>query len=394
MSRENTGTLFPTAPRTHIIADFDTRAGAPELGATRIKLPEQLSSRIQNEGLLNSLKRDTSLDLSSMSARRKRAPPLTATGSSPRFTALPSLTRRNRPGIELSRVTQRALDNPDDMPSDIEMVRVIVSELRIQRDHVGDTGDYREAEKYQQTLLKAERKLHYMETHEGEEQAVQDMMTRHAELEAIVTHHQEQWDKDFEAWRAKSEESGNALVSEHADRLQQFDDQQPTEIDPQFQRRSPRLLALRSKEARLALTKQFAAADKMKRQGDKEEERESQDAMEKTYNKWLLARERLVHEQESKVAAFVSHAEASRKIFVLRRDKKLCGYLRRMGSLDKSIKNTCRTLRVKEEDIGKPIHRDRMDFVLGEEGMSPKAPAEKRGKSAPRRARQWDDEAA
>ena len=354
--------------------DFDCSIRISDQSGAKICLPHELSPRITNRDLVMSLRRDTSLHLSSPRFRvRKQVPVLREPPTPPRFKALPSLTTRNRSGTELSPSTEAVLKDPTSLPQDTETLRIIVNELRTQRDHVGDTGNYQEAYRYQRALRSATRKLEYEESHECEVSNMHGMVTRHQELESIVSNYQQEWDRNFEEFLKTTERDEAQLRARHAREIEDYDSTIPTGISRKYNKRSPRLLSLRTKEARLALTKQYIAADKMREQAEMEEIKESQNAMEKTNQEWLAQREKLLSAQEREFTAFLQHAESTRKIMVLTRDKRLSGYLKRMAALDKHITKFGQTRKV-DDDYDEELSNGRADFVVREEMNTPIPP--------------------
>lgn len=372
--------IFTTAVRDPVTPEFDCSVRVVERNNAQIGLPKQLSPRIANRSLVDSLKKDTSLrvTLSPRNKNRARIPPNTQPLTKPKFNRLPSLNVRCRPAREMCKEAQDALNDPSTIPNDIEILRVIAADLRSQRDHISDTGDYKEAYKYQKTLQIVETKLTELQTHEGELNNLHNLMARHQEMEMIVTALQQDWDKNFEAFLKTTEQDQAEMQARHEKELEDYDQTVPTEIAMKFRKRSPRILALRVREARLALGRQYAAANKLKEITDMEEEKEAESAMDKTYQEWISKRERLIKAQEREKEAFLSHAESTRKNMVLARDKRISGYLKRMSNLNKDIGWQCALKNVKDEDLDGELDQEWAEHVVSEQ-MKETIPASRSG---------------
>jgi hypothetical protein len=353
MTQTPESALFPTAVRHPASApDFDCAARFVDPEAAKISLPRQLSPRIQNRSLVETLKRDASIRVSPR--YRTRAPPAPEPDTPPAFTALPRLNPRNRPGQELSPEAEDALEDADALADDTELLRSVADELRVERDHVGDQRDYIRAQHCHNTMEQVETKLQAAEERGRQVSTARQMSNRHQELEQVVSSHVDKWQDDFERFRDAAEADVAALQESHAEELAAHDASTPKAIDIEFRKRSPRLLALRVKETRLVLTKRFAEAVQVCDEADGQEKAEIATAMQRTRRYHLLKRKRLVEEQEREMQALLTHTESTRQTFVTTRDHKISGYLARMNLIDRELGHRLEALNVRQDEICDP----------------------------------------
>jgi hypothetical protein len=354
MTQTQESGLFPTAVRHPVSApDFDCAARVVDPEAAKISLPRQLSPRIQNRSLVESLKRDTSIRVSPRN--RTRVPAAPEPDTPPAFTALPRLNPRNRPGQELSAEAEDALEEVDALPDDDpEVLRSVADELRVERDHVGDQGNYVRAQHCHDTMEQVETKLQAAEERARQVGLARAMSNRHQELEKVVSGHVDKWQDDFNRFRDAAEADLAARQEAHAEELAALDSNAPKAIGIEFRKRSPRLLALRTKETRLVLTKRFAEAERVRGEADGQEDAEVATAMERTRQYHLFKRKRLVQEHEREMHALLTHTEGTRQTFVTTRDHKISGYLARMNAIDRDLGYRLQAIKARQDEICDP----------------------------------------
>jgi hypothetical protein len=170
-------------------------------------------------------------------------------------------------------------------------------------------------------------------------------------LQTVVARHVEGWDREFDVFVQAAQSDADTRREAHERELAEFDAAAPAEIDRQFGKRSPRLLGLRAKEERLALTRRFAEADQLRREADWQEQAEVEAAAGKTRRDYIQRRKQLIREQDKEMEALLTHADATRQIFLTARDRKVAGYLRRMNLIDKDLGYRIEDLGVDETEV-------------------------------------------
>jgi hypothetical protein len=194
------------------------------------------------------------------------------------------------------------------------------------------------------------------------------MTNRHQELESVVVAYLENWEAEFRDFQAKSEAEGAELRRQQEQARDEFDALAPVEIGIKFRKRSPRLLALRLKEARQALVREFPGAQKTKLMADRAEKAEVAKAFEETRRDFLFRRANLVREQEETLNAFLVHIEGIRQAMVMKRDRRVSGFLRRMSGLNHDLGNTLNVLKTTQAEICDPEpDQERAEFAVDTE---------------------------
>jgi hypothetical protein len=371
MSVASESAFFTTAVRNPVTPEWDCACRVVEPGSARVSLPSTFSSRISNRSLIDSLRRDTSLRVSATQSRTiSRAPPPEFQDTPPRFQALPPITKRDRPAIELSPETEDAIEDPTNLPDDGEVLRVIAKELRAQQNHYVDHQNYLEAHHLNKVLAAVEKKRRAGEAEESEIVRAKELVARHQELEAVVAERLREWNGEFEEFMRQTEQDAEDIRQKHQEQLDAYDASAPTDVCLKWCRRSPRLMQLRMKEARLAIQRDFDNAFKVRKEGDKEEKVEWEEAKFKTYQDWIVKRQKLVHDQEREMEAFLEHAEELRRSLIQKRDKNLVGILQRMNSLDKDIGTKERGLKTKTRGLdleGAGMSENKAAYIQREE---------------------------
>ncbi|OHT16958.1 hypothetical protein TRFO_41440 [Tritrichomonas foetus] len=160
-----------------------------------------------------------------------------------------------------------------------------------------------------------------------------------------------QWNEKFDDFLETTETEYSSLISKHEQELNEFDQNAPEELTPQYRKRSVALLELRNKELALAKDKQFAAAQTLKNKNDQIENKEALRQFEKMQNDFLKKRERLISKQEEQIRVFMSHADSVRSNLLQSRANMLEGYLKRMNKLNNEIENMVENKKLKYDDI-------------------------------------------
>jgi hypothetical protein len=198
------------------------------------------------------------------------------------------------------------------------------------------------------------------------------MSNKHQELEAVVAGYLEIWEKEFREFAQKAEAQGEELRERQERELDEFDARAPAEIGVIYRKRSPRLLALRLREARQCLLKEFPGAHKTKIQADKKEEAEVDSAIEKTRRDFLFRRDNLISEQEEVMNAFTVRIDGIRRALILKRDRRLAGFLRRMKGLGQDLGYKLDDLKTSETEICDPDpDQERIDYTMESEMAVP-----------------------
>jgi hypothetical protein len=191
-----------------------------------------------------------------------------------------------------------------------------------------------------------------IEERSGQVAATRQLSRRHQELQAVVARHVEGWDREFDAFLRAAQTEAEALRERHERELAEFD--AAASANRLVSKRSPRLLALREREARLVRTKRFADADRMRREADLQEEGETEVAAAKSRREYIQRRKRLIQEQDREMEALLTHSEATRQSFLTARDRKVAGYLRRMNWIDRELEYRLEDGGVDESEVCDP----------------------------------------
>jgi hypothetical protein len=258
------------------------------------------------------------------------------------------------------------------MPADTEALRYIAEEIRLERDRLGDEGDYPEAHRYHRRLAEVRERLRQEEKLNEQITSVREKSGRHQELESVVDAHAGDWDCAYEQFRARAEEETEQMRRLHEEELERFDAASPFDFEYATRKRSPRLLQLRHKETRLVLTKRFDEAEQQKQEADDKEEAEIAKALARQRQEHIIRRRRLVNEQEKDMQALVTLLEMSRQKMLYRRDKVLTGYLNRMNKVNGALTTQLEELKLSAQDVCDPEpDGDRMDFACRTERTVP-----------------------
>jgi hypothetical protein len=247
----------------------------------------------------------------------------------------------------------------------------MASELRGQRDYVGDAGNYREAYKCQLAIQKVDTKLKQQERRNAQIGKVRELAGKHQELESVVAGYLQTWDREFQEFAKNAEQDGEALRLQQEKELDDFD-ANAAQSDLKFCRRPPQLVALRIKEARQAMTRQYAAAVRTKKEADRAEEVELANAMHRSHGELKVKRSRLVAGQEETMQAFQVHVNGIRNSLIVKTDKKIAGFLNRMNGINHQIGVGLAQLRLSDKEIcDSQPDPERMDFAVDAEMGTP-----------------------
>lgn len=361
--------LFPTAiPNTYKSKNAEfKKANIRPITTTKI------SHRITNKGLLHSLHKNTQLKIPPIIIPKKTTTPRPPTKSQPRFAPYtPKFSHRARPKPKLSEDAQQIIDDPDDITSDTVVLRYVRPQIMKLINFYSDSGDYVNALKITQILSKVDEKLRIEEARGANLDYVRILLTKHQELQSIVSHFLDDWNDKFDQFLKATENEVESIREELQLKLEEYDSNQPQEIDMKLFKRSPRLLSLRDKEARFALAKDYKKAIQTQKLAEKCEQQEAQEAFERTYAQYMDNRQKLITQYKKKIDNYLSHAESVRQAMIANRDRTIQGYLKRMNALDVQIDNECEANHCKDEDaLDHPISDDRVEFVVEEATKSP-----------------------
>lgn len=354
MTSSHSSRLFPTEIENPIHGfDCDVKITARFIQPTSQSAPPVISPRINNPNLLNSLKRNTRKQIKSPRAQRPRPPQCLTTRnarSNPRFSRPPTCSSV-RCGNNIDNLTHNCLEDHANLPNDIEQLRIILAQLRPQRDYLTAQCEYEEAMRYDETMMAAQAKLGELEKKNNDMDTVKNMVVQHQQLQLVISKIIQEWDEKYEAFERTAMEKVDEMNRTNLEELEEFDENSPEEVNMKFMYRSPYSLALRTKEGKLGMIRQYKAALKVKRQVDKIEMEELEKAYIKTQEDFLKRRRKLIAKQDGKVEDFLFHVENVRKVMFIKRNKQIYGYLRRMGMLDKDIDLTCKALHITEDEV-------------------------------------------
>lgn len=368
--------LFPTQVDNPVQGfDNSVKITAHFIPTLSKSAPPVISPRIQNKSLLISLKNQNRMSIKTPKTARPRPPDNIKSRdikANPRFTRPPtSSTRRYQ--VQMDQITIDCLDDKANIPNDVESLRIITSQLRAQLDYMTTKHtDYSEAIHYEDVYRTAADRLHKLENTSNDMENVKTMVSTHQQLQLVVGRYMEEWEAGFEEFKSTTEARLEEMKRLNEEEIAEFDENAPEDIDMKFMHRSPLVLALRTKEGKLAMVRQFVAAQKVKKQADKIEMKELEEAYAKTQEDFLNRRKRLIEKQDKKVDDFLNHAENIRKTMIINRNKAISGYLRRMGILDKQIDQQLAELNINEDEVADPeIDEERAECIIQAESIHP-----------------------
>jgi hypothetical protein len=258
------------------------------------------------------------------------------------------------------------------LPDDPDVLRIVRDELRAQVEHLGDEGNYAEARRFQAAHAIVTERLHQEDALAVQVGAVRELSGRHQQLEQLVTKYVDDWARDFDEFRRNAEENAEELRQAHEEEIEAFDAASPIDFDGAVAKRSPRLLQLRHREAKLALTRRYEEAECLREQANDREDDEAAVATERQRTAHVARREKLLAAQDRDVQSFADRAETTRQIMVTQRDRKIAGYLRRMNTISRELGNRLAVLHADEADVcDQEPDEARAEFAYREEMALP-----------------------
>lgn len=286
--------------------------------------------------------------------QKKRVDPRRNKGSNSKS---PRIRKDRQKYDNLSPATLEYLSNPVAIPKTLGELQRTVRELESLREFHVKSENYPEAEGIQRLIQSARKKIKYTVSNPPD---VESCVVKHKELQQVVQRILTQWNEQYDEFVQTTQTEYYTLMTKHEKELEEFDAKSPDQLTPQYRKRSVALLESRSKEKRLAINNQLAAAKQLKAKNDEIENKEAMQQYERMQNDYLKRRERLISQQEEQVRVFISHADSARTKMLQTRANLLQGYLKRIEKLNTEIAEICETQNIDPDtldDINLPIDR-------------------------------------
>ncbi|OHT07027.1 hypothetical protein TRFO_24752 [Tritrichomonas foetus] len=350
-----------------------------------ISFEGQISKRITDQKLIDSLNRDTTIRIRPPATGDKRK----SSNSSPRMkkkntqqqppTRFPSFNsppyRRPISKPELDEMSQDFLDDPEkNIPDDILDCRYIKSQLKKLRSYYVQQRNYMDAFPVHKCLILLDAKIWELDHYYDKFWGIRHNMIRHQEIEQLVKRYLEEWEANFEDFLECIELEAEQIEEENRMELEEFDSLIPDELVIEFRKPSRRLLDIRQAERRLALDNQIASAIQLQKLADKLEEVEADNAYRKQQRIIRQRRNRVIKAQNNRINAFLEHTNSVKRVMIQTRDKLISGYMFRLKDLDKKLDQEAQELNIDIETICDPqLDEERADYVAQEE-MGTKTP--------------------
>lgn len=308
-----------------------------------------LSPRIRNAAIVNSLKKDLSLRLESPKINVR--PPITKSRNTiqPRFRNLNRATKVHH--RDFSQESKDALQDFNNVPDDTKKVKKVLFELKDQVQIEIENSNYKEAAHIQKTIEKAEKKLSDLQNINSDIFTIQEGLSKHCDLEAIVSLRLEEWDRKYSEFLELVEKREKELREQFEEEIREYDKNVPVEPDRMYVKQSLLLMNLREQERIFARQHKFSLAEKQKEVANQHETSEFKVAMQKTMTNFRRNRELLVKRFEQRLAAFHQHVHSTDIALKRARAKAIEGYLNRMSTIDNNVGLLCKKYNIKAEDI-------------------------------------------
>lgn len=266
--------------------------------------------------------------------------------------ALPPEQYRPKQEIVLDDFTKAILEKkPIDTEPTIEQLQASSYQLRnLERDLVEKSNYYdakkaAEAHDYIQAKLKRETEI------KDGKATIEDLISKRNELMALVEHLNSHYQQLINDHEAEFSQRAAQMREEQQTEIEKFDEQTPSELQPEFRRYSVTLLKLRSEEKNLALNRKFDEAIAKKEKADKLQKQEEQQNIEKMNDYYNCKKERLMEKHNKVLKTFTQLNETRLNEILGQRKKKIEPLQARIEIYEKLIDDLCEKHNIKASHL-------------------------------------------
>lgn len=291
--------------------------------------------------------------------------------------ALPKEEYRPKPEIVIDDYTQSLIDKkPLDIEPTIEQLQASSYQLRNLEKDLVDKSDYKEAKKAAEAHDYVAAKLKRETAIKDSKATIEDLISKRNELCALVEHLNLYYEDLIQQHQEEFSQKASAMREQQQSELDKFDEETPSELQPEFKRYSVTLLKMRSEEKNLALNRKFDEAIAKKAKADKLQKQEEQLNHEKMDDYYRLKKLRMMEKHNKVMETFTQFNESRINEILGQRKKQIEPLQARIESYEKMIADLCEKRNIKSKHLNfDAIDDERLERLkTASQSRSPSAP--------------------
>ena len=296
-------------------------------------------------------------------ARRRR----TAFIRKPKVRLNSMQSRQSHREIKQIAITKEVMHNPMALPSSGEDLALLIAKLKQEYGEEIRRERWKEAQKIARIINSAESKYRNVKKAQENNKYIKEA-TKHNELCAITKARVDKWNDEYEEFKKNIQEQANAIIQSHELELQEFDKNAPRELPRYYQKMSKELRELRDQEKLYAMQLKFKKAKRIQMIADQKEELENEAAYKLLMDDFMRKRENLIKQQNKRLSAFVTRAQATQFAMLKKRERMTEGYCKRIGLMGDTIERRIEHGEVKAKEIKNlTLSQERIDEITQRE---------------------------
>lgn len=259
---------------------------------------------------------------------------------------------QKRKHVKLEKITEFVISHPTKLPSNVNDLTLIESQLvELLKDYT-EFGEYENAAEIQRVLNSVKQKKNFVMKRDNEQPCEREELKKQ-ELSFLVQEYMNQWEKTLTKFMEITQQQATKIAENHQEELNAFDTCIPQELTSEFRKHSAALLEKRIIEKRTAQIQDFDKAISIQKEADKLEKEESKIQMEKMKEHFMNKRSLLTNKHREQMSVFFEHAEKTREKIIFMRNQMIRGYLNRMKQIEYNINNICKENYIDRDQIPK-----------------------------------------
>ena len=276
-------------------------------------------------------------------------------------------SRQSHKEIKQIAITKEVMHNPMALPSSGEDLALLIAKLKQEYGEEIRRERWKEAQKIARIINSAESKYRNVKKAQENNKYIKEA-TKHNELCAITKARVDKWNDEYEEFKKNIQEQANAIIQSHELELQEFDKNAPRELPRYYQKMSKELRELRDQEKLYAMQLKFKKAKRIQMIADQKEELENEAAYKLLMDDFMRKRENLIKQQNKRLSAFVTRAQATQFAMLKKRERMTEGYCKRIGLMGDTIERRIEHGEVKAKEIKNlTLSQERIDEITQRE---------------------------
>ena len=279
------------------------------------------------------------------SSQKSKTPSSRSKGQNPhqktrRVIKKPKQEEEQIPEELVDQATNEILDGADPNEGyDYKLLRAVTKRFYEMKNKAQQERRYLDAQEYTKHMKSTQKAADVGEFTQHCVTKLNGLIDKEMDAQQQLDELNEKWENEFREFEEVIEEKKQALIEQHTQELNEFDNSIPSELPPKYLKHSPEYIQMRKTENSLARNQRFTEAEAMKRKADRLEEIEIQKQMEKLQADVIFQREALIQRQNRQVDLFAQWVAERRHQLLKARDRDMEGRAIRLDHYNKLVYN-------------------------------------------------------